>query len=29
MFYVLDNGKFVKTIPKNISEYLTPLALAI
>ena len=29
MFYTLEKGKFIKKIPKNITEYLTPLALAI
>jgi hypothetical protein len=29
MFYILENGKFRKKIPTNISDFLTPLVLAI
>ena len=29
MFYTLQEGKYVKIIPSNIENYLTPLALAI
>lgn len=29
MFYKLMDGRFVKTVPQNLEEYLTPLALAI
>jgi ubiquinol-cytochrome c reductase cytochrome b subunit len=29
MFYSLVGDKYVKIIPKNIEDYLTPLALAI
>jgi hypothetical protein len=29
MFYKLIDNKYIKIIPLNIEEYLTPLALAI
>jgi hypothetical protein len=29
MFYKLIDGKYIKFVPLNIEEYLTPLALAI
>jgi hypothetical protein len=29
MFYKSVDGKYIKFIPLNIEEYLTPLALAI
>lgn len=29
MFYTLENGRYIKKIPNNLSEFLTPLALAI
>jgi hypothetical protein len=29
MFYKLIDNKYIKIVPLNIAEYLTPLALAI